>query len=285
MDETIAKLDAELRISDRRAVRRALASDGGTPSDEEIEQWQDTMLAQLKSGEIGVESTPDREVALMFMALDRVAPALVDQFDWRFLDIPQDAGEVVLPDVGITLFDPTPKFEEAGTGFASSPGSETALYLSPRLVLLLRPGEGYGDRCAATTQDVERLNLRAVACSDKCIYGTSRTLVTAVLAHASSEPERVDALRPRPPTMWIAESEGEPSAGEAEFVGHSRRGTVQRQFHVSEEESKKPDATPFGLRPLSRIADPDYAKRPRPLGAVTCSRRRSSLERRSLVRR
>ena len=43
---------------------------------------------------------------------------LVDQFDWRFLDIPQDAGEVVLPDGGITLFDPTPKFEEAGTGFA-----------------------------------------------------------------------------------------------------------------------------------------------------------------------
>lgn len=235
MDQIIAKLYAELRFSDREAVRRALSSDGRTPSDEEVEKWQETMLAELESGEVGFESTPDREVALMFMGLDRLAPTLVDHFDWRFLDLAEDVGEVVLPDVGITLFDPTPKFEESGTGFASSPNSETALYLSPRLALLLRPGEGSGDRRAASACDVEVLNLRAVACSDKCIYGTSKELVTAVLGNAASQPERVEALRPRPPTMWIAEWEGEPTAGEVEFVGYSREGTVRRQLYVTEE--------------------------------------------------
>jgi hypothetical protein len=103
------------------------------------------------------------------------------------------------------------------------------------LVLLLRPGEGSGDRRTANARQIELLNLRAVACSEKCIYGTSNKLVTAVLEQAASEPDRVDSLRPRPPTIWIAESEGEPTAGDVEFVGYSREGTVRRQLYVSEE--------------------------------------------------
>jgi uncharacterized protein DUF4238 len=235
MDEMTARLQTELRLSDREAVRRALSAADDSPSEEEVEQWQKRLLAELASGEITFDSTPDREVGLIFIGIDTLAPILVEQFDWRFLDIPEDVGDVVLPDVGLTLFDPTPKFEESGTGFASSPTSETALYLSPRLVLLLRPGEGSGDRRTATARQIELLNLRAVACSEKCIYGTSNKLVTAVLEQAASEPDRVDSLRPRPPTIWIAESEGEPTAGDVEFVGYSREGTVRRQLYVSEE--------------------------------------------------
>src|SRR5207244_511466 len=101
--------------------------------DDELDEWQQKMLSQLESGEIGFESTPEREVGLMFMGLDRLAPTFVDEFDWRFLDVPDEMCEVVLPDVGIAMFDPTPRFEGSGTGFASSPNAETALYLSPRL--------------------------------------------------------------------------------------------------------------------------------------------------------
>ena len=95
-------------------------------------------------------------------------------------------------------------------------------------MLLLRPGEGSGDRRTATARQIELLNLRAVACSEKCIYGASDKLVAAVLEQAASEPDRVESLRPRPPTIWIAESEGEPTAGEVEFVGYSRQSTVRR---------------------------------------------------------
>jgi hypothetical protein len=56
-----------------------------------------------------------------------------------------------------------------------------------------------------------------------------------VLEQAASEPDRVESLRPRPPTIWIAESEGEPTAGEVEFVGYSRQSTVRRALYVSEE--------------------------------------------------
>ena len=57
-----------------------------------------------------------------------------------------------------------------GPGFASSPNAETVL-LSPQLVLLIRPGEGYGFGPGAAPGAIEKLNLRAVACSDRCIYG------------------------------------------------------------------------------------------------------------------
>ena len=115
MDEMLAKLDAELRIGHTEHVRRVLSSDGRKPTGEEISEWQEQTLRELAEGQLIIESTPDREVALMFMALDRMAPMLVEQFDWMFLDIETDVGEVVLPDVGVTLLDPTPPFDGSGT--------------------------------------------------------------------------------------------------------------------------------------------------------------------------
>ena len=108
--------------------------------------------------------------------------------------------------------------------------------MSPQLVLLIRPGEGYGFRHGAAPGAIEKLNLRAVACSDRCIYGPARELVQGVLDLAAADPQRVESLRPRPPRMWITEShEGEPEAGVHEFVGYSRGGTVTRRFRVSQE--------------------------------------------------
>lgn len=235
MDEFVARQQAELTLSNREAIRRALTSDGTPPSDEDVTEWQEQRLAELEAGDLIIESTPEREVALMFSQLDTIAPKLVENFDWMFLQIPETGPEIVLPDVGVTLFDPTPPFPEAGTGFASSPTSETVLYLGARLVLMLRPGEGSGDMQVASAENVVQLNRRALACSDKCIYGPSEDSVKATLERAAAEPERIDALRPRPKTFWIAEMTGEPTAGPIEFVGHSQAGTVTRELYVRQE--------------------------------------------------
>lgn len=235
MDEFIARQEAELRISDTDAVRRLLAKDGRRPTEEEVEAWQRDRLAELEAGDLVIESTPDREVALMFSQLPEVTPQLVENFDWQFVTIPSGRPELVLPDVGLTMYDPTPKFDGAGTGLASSPLSETALYLSAHLVLVIRPGEGSGTRVTATHARVEEMNRRAIACSDRCIYGVSEAAVLAAIELASNDPERIERLRPRPPTIWITESDGEPKAGPTPFLGYSRAGTLERVLHVSQE--------------------------------------------------
>lgn len=193
------------------------------------------MLARLRSGEIVIESTPDREVGLMFTNLDELVPRLVTQFDWRFYRIPFEAGELVLPDVGVTMYDPTPKLPLSGAGLASSPNSEIVLHLAPDLAVVVRPGTGRGDAFKATVRHVEALNMRAVANSDRCIYGCSRELVESVLASAAADPDRVEALRPRPGTLWIAEGEGEPQPGPINFTGYSLAGTVEETLYVSRE--------------------------------------------------
>jgi Protein of unknown function (DUF4238) len=235
MDEQIAKLDFELRVSDTEAVRRALEADGRAVSQDEVERAQQQTLEELRTGELVIESTADREVPLMFSQLEQIAPKLVEEFDWKFLKIPPEGGEVVLPDVGLTLFDPTPRFPKAGTGFASSPNAETAIHLGPRLVLMLRPGDGYGWVREAGAGDIETLNLRAYASSDVCIYGTSEEVVRSTLRLAEAAPARIERLRPRAPTLWIAESESEPQAGLVEFTGYSLDGIETQELYVSQE--------------------------------------------------
>lgn len=235
MDETFGKLELEVRLSNPNAAAAALAADGVEPSAEEIKSWQQAMLAKLSAGEIVVESTPEREIGLMFSHLDKIAPMLVEEFDWRFLIIPPEHGEVVLPDVGVTMYDPTPKFATSGTGLKSSPNSETVLHLAPNLVLLLRPGEGSGATYEASAEQVERINIRAVASSDQCVYGRSGEIVSDVLRAAAADPERVAALRPRAPALWISESDGEPEAGLTTFTGHSLDGTFVEELYVSPE--------------------------------------------------
>lgn len=235
MDELVAKLDLEFRFGDTALARSALTVNGVEPSQEVVARWQRESLEKLRDGRIVVESSADREVALMFQHLDEIAPMLVDEFDWRFIRIPTGAGEVVLPDVGVTMYDPTPKFPQSGTGLKSSPNSETILHLAPNLVLLLRPGEGNGDVQEASAEQVERLNLRAFACSDQCVYGRTRELVTQVLSAAAADPERVGTLKPRAPTLWIAEGEGEPTVGPTSFTGLSLDGTKTQELYLTPE--------------------------------------------------
>jgi hypothetical protein len=87
----------------------------------------------------------------------------------------------------------------------------------------------------ACASEVARLYLRAVANSDRCIYGSSEQLVSSVLAAAAAEPERIEALRPRPPVLWVAEGNGEPQPGPMTFTGESLAGTFTEELYVSAE--------------------------------------------------
>jgi hypothetical protein len=235
IDEQIAKLQMELQVGDREAVRRVLSVDGREVSDEELAVWQQKTLEELGRGDIIIESTSDREILLMFNQLDRLAPTLVEKFDWKLLRVPPSIGEFVLPDVGLSRFDSTPPFPKAGTGFASSPNTETAIHLGPRLALVLRPGTGCGYEREASRKDVERLNLRAYACSDRCLYGASEELVQTIVALGKADPDRIERLRPRPATLWITESEDEPQAGVVEFTGYSLAGVETQELVLSQE--------------------------------------------------
>jgi hypothetical protein len=106
------------------------------------------------------------------------------------------------------------------------------LHLAPHLVLV-KPGSGVGEVFTASAEHVEQINLRAVANSDRCIYGRSAELVSGVLEAGRADPERVAQLRPRPQTIWIAEGEGEPRPGIMTFTGHSVEGTVTHKFEVN----------------------------------------------------
>lgn len=235
MDEVTAKLNFEFKLGSKELARQALSIGGAAPTDAEVERWQQETLAQLRSGEIVVESTAEREVALMFAHLDTIVPTLLGEFDWRFIEIKR-SGEFVLPDCGVTLYDPTPTFPSAATGLMSSPTSETVLHLSPKLVMVVRPGRGVGDREEASAGQIETLNLRAVADSERCIYGSSEEVVTQVLDAADANPQRIEAMRPRPMTLWIAEGEGEPQAGRPiTFTGYSLAGTRTQDVVISQE--------------------------------------------------
>jgi hypothetical protein len=236
MDETVAKLEFELGLSDIAFVRNILEEGREAKvSDAEVADWQKETLEELRSGKLRIGSTPNREIALMFVGLDKLVPALLTDFDWLFLRIPADVGEVVLPDVGVTLYDPAPKSPQSGTGLASSPNAETVLHFASNLVLVLRPGTGEGKTREASGSEVARLNLRAVANSDRCIYSSSEQLVSSVLAAAAAEPERIEALRPRPPVLWVAEGNGEPQPGPMTVTGESLAGTFTEELYVSAE--------------------------------------------------
>lgn len=252
MDEVLSAQLAELRASDADAVREALEADKAPVTEGEVEQAQREILEDLRTGQLVLESTPDREIAMMFMGLEPIALLLVTEFDWLFLRVPDDLGEVVLPDVGLTLFDPTPPFPESGTGFASSADSETVLHLSPRLVLVLHPGEGFGWVRDASAEDVERINFRACASSESCIYGSSEPIVRKAIERAGIDPVRIARLRPRPGRIWIAESDEGLTSGPADFIGYSTQGTTIRRFNVSEDAVREAQEPAGPSRPPPR---------------------------------
>jgi hypothetical protein len=231
LDEFASTLMTEVSLANRESFHRRAQSAEPNMTFEEVEEMRLELLADLQSGRATIGSTPSREVAAMFVAADKVAEDLVAKFAWGVIRTP-GAKEFVLPDMGITMYDPTPRMPASGLGFGSSPNTETVLPVDPSFAIALTPGPPVWDDAGVDGAAVDELNLRAYAWSSAAVYGQSQKVVTDIRRLACQKREMVGRFKPRPGRLWIAEGDEEKRVGEIEFVGHSPDGTARQRFMV-----------------------------------------------------
>ena len=245
IDEKAAAMTAEVSLGNADGFHETMRAANPEMTRQEIEEMRLEMLGDLDTGRIAIESTPSREVAMMFLAADKVAEQLVEDFTWAVVRAPGSA-ELVLPGMGITLYDPSPPHPGSGLGFRSSPNAETVLPVDPSFALALQPGPPEWREAAIDGAAVDDINLRAYAWSDAAFYGSSQKTVAGVRALARRERARVGVYEPRGGTIWVTEGDGEIplEGGSHEFVGEDTSGVVRRQrFFVKP--GALDDATPF----------------------------------------
>lgn len=230
-DEVMAAMTTEVDLSNADSFHRRAKQAAPEMTPDEVEATRRELLDDLKAGRVRLGSTPSREVAMMFVAAEQVAAKLVSGFTWAVLRASDDS-KLVLPGMGITLYDPTPPYPESGLGFASSPNAETIVPVDPAFALALTPGTPTWNEGTISVDDVAEINLRAYAWSDDCYYGSSQQVVTDLRAVARRKRLQVAQFAPRPGRIWVAESEDGPKTGEMEFVGHAPTGTARRRFIV-----------------------------------------------------
>jgi len=232
MDELVAKLTSELKLQAPKQVHAMLMAGEPTMTMEEAEAQRLEMLRDLESGQLVVQSTPDREICLMFNGLDSIVPLLVSRFDWTAVSFPEGA-TLVLPDTGLSRYDPTPTTPQGGTGFASSPNAETVMPVSPTLALVIRPGSGRFAVAAGDEDDLAELNLRSYASSHACLYAPSQEVASDLRSAAKRNPVAIKERTPAPETMWIADEADDVPGRRVEFVGHTVNGQKRARFSVS----------------------------------------------------
>jgi hypothetical protein len=230
LDEVASSLMTEVSVANSESFHRRARTAEPDMSFEEVEEMRLELLADLESGRITMESTPSREVATMFIAADKVAETLVVNFSWAVLRAPV-AKQFVLPDMGITIYDPTPRNPAGGRAFASSPNAETVMPVDPSFAVALSPGPPVWEDVELDDAAVEDVNLRAYAWSDAAVYGQSQKVVTDLRRLSRRHRERVGKFKPRPGRLWIAEGE-QPMTGEVEFTGYGPGGQTRQRFVV-----------------------------------------------------
>jgi hypothetical protein len=230
-DEFASKLMTEVSLANSETFHRRARVAEPNMSFEEVEKMRVELLADLEAGRVTIESTPSREVAAMFLEADKVAEALVMNFAWGVIRAPV-AKQFVLPDMGITLYDPTPRMPGSGLGFGSSPNTETVLPVDPSFAIALTPGPPVWKDAEVDGAAVDELNLRAYAWSSAAVYGQSQKVVTDIRRLARQKRAMVGRFKPRPGRLWIADVDEEKKVGEIEFVGHGPEGTARQRFMV-----------------------------------------------------
>jgi hypothetical protein len=232
-DERANELLFEAMLSDQVRYHRTMAKHDG--SSEELESTRLKLLADLRAGEIVVESEPDREVAMMLIAVEGTARKLCEDIGVHCLRVPAESKAVfVTSDHPVAHYDPTPKTPESGVSFMSSPGAVTLVAVDPRLALLLVQDhpqrwadEGIGE------DDVNEANLLTYAWAQSAIYGPSQFAVTRVRALAKRNHKLLGEFRYRPPRVWIGRG-GDPSkGGPVEFSSRFKDQMATRTFHVA----------------------------------------------------
>lgn len=206
-DELAAKTMMEARLSrpDGFAAFWNRAT-GEELSDDEAEKMRVELLGDLTEGNVVIESGHSREVAMMFMALDKTAPIAAERLTWTLLRAPTGS-QFILGDTPLALYDPAPRIPEGGVGFLSSEQVQTTLPLDPGCCLLLTPGEKPWDQTVAKPEFVEDINLRSYAWAQQAIYGSSQQAVTEVRALVKKQRQKLALFIPKAGTFWIGEED------------------------------------------------------------------------------
>jgi hypothetical protein len=236
-DERAGELWLEMLLSDREHFHHVMRKHGGTEEDIEAERLK--ALDELKSGRIVMESSPEREVALMFGAVENTAKTVFEKLACVCLRAPADGKSLfVVSDHPVSHYDPTPKTPEAGASFMSSPNSLTCVPLDPRFALLLvqdRPPQTWVD-VEATPNDVDQTNLLTYAWARDAIYGPTQETVTRVRRLAKQNPRLMGEFAYRPPRIWVTEDEDDDGrAGPRQFTSRFKGKTATRTLHVTQE--------------------------------------------------
>jgi hypothetical protein len=217
-----------------RAFTRSVRTVDADASSDDIEGVRNELVEDFATGRITVTSTPSREVAFMFIAADKIAATLATSFSFGVARAPAGR-EYVLPDMGITMYDPTPRFPGSGAGFASSPNVESVLPVDPSFAIVVMPGPlGWAD-AEIDEEVVDEVNLRSYAWSQAAVYDQSQKVVTDLRRLARRKSVGVARFKPRRGRLWIAEGDEGKKTGELEFVGHSPEGQTRARLVVHPE--------------------------------------------------
>jgi hypothetical protein len=232
LDEVMAQQLEELRFSARDQATAFLRQADPTLTVAQAEERRREIVSDLGAGRIRIESTPEREIAGMFLGLNEAVGQLVAECDWTLVLFPAGPA-IVLPDTGYTRYDRQPRVPGSGSGFLGSDTVETVIPVSPTAALVVTRGAGRVQTADGTVGYGEDLNLRAHAQGEVCVYG--RTQDDVVAAHRLARrqrPARAERRR-RARTLWISEQhEGDGEVGPVLFTGYSIDGIRSEWFHI-----------------------------------------------------
>jgi hypothetical protein len=230
-DEVVGKLWLEKQLSDKESYLDRMVGPGDDPR--AVDRDRLRLLSELRSGKYMIESSPSRQVALMFMAVENTVRALMTEMGWTLLRAPA-RGCFVLSDHPVAHFDPTPKFEGAGAGFKSSQNSITTIPLDPSYALLLQPHvRGAWREVQLSKAEVDEVNLLTYAWATGSILGPTQESVTRVRMLARRKRAKLAQLAKKPPRVWVAEvPEGSDGTGPQTFSSAYQGQTIVKDLYV-----------------------------------------------------
>jgi hypothetical protein len=214
---------ASEHFSDRRAFaesyRQHFHEDA---SEEEIEQFRQECLAQVRDGRVQVAAHGGAAFSQALRFAVEQVPMLF-AFDWILLRGP---GGLITSDRGIAIYDPAPAHPWSSQGFLSSSRVEVTVPLSDTACLLLRP-EPMGP--ALNVQDIdasaiETLNLRTLGWAGGHVFGATHEALVAVRKAGRRDPSRI--VRPKPYCMvygFEVDADDDSLAARNARLGYPRR--------------------------------------------------------------
>jgi Protein of unknown function (DUF4238) len=190
------RISASEHFSDRRAFAESYRERyGERASDEDIDRFRQDVIASVREGRVRL-STPGGGVFSLGLKQAAEQVPMLFEFDWVLLRSPE--GGFITSDRGFAIHDPTPEFPWQAQSILSSPNSETALPLSEKECLLMRPTPIGGGLTAldVAADVVEAVNLRTYGWADKHVFGATQEDLVAVRKASRRRPAAV--VRPKP---------------------------------------------------------------------------------------